>query len=458
MSKNVPPIALIDCNNFFVSCERLFRPDLTNRPVVVLSSNDGCIISRSNEAKVLGFKMGEPYFRVREKCVREGVTVFSSNFDLYRDISRRVMHVLRACSENVEVYSVDEAFLELPPQRKEVRPPSVVVGWAKEVRETVLREVGIPVTVGIAHTKTLAKVASYIAKEAQKAALQKDDLDMSIFPGVMSKGVGVLLDQDTIDRALCATPVGEVWGVGFRLAPQLMRTGVTTAHALCALSDVRIRARMSIRGLRTVHELRGHRCFAVGEDVSLRKSLLHSQSFGAPLTRYTDVRAAVAHHARKVAEVLRAEGAVAYEVGVLVRTSRHRQQGRYAAYDTLVLERHTNDTLELVRAAEEVLQTIYKPGIAYAKAGVSVRDIVPEGQLPAKTLFGVETSPHAALMEALDAVRHSHGDVVQVAAEGTRPRWGARHALLSPRYTSSWRELRRLPLPVPGSDVDTDVE
>ncbi len=497
------PITLIDCNNFFVSCERLFRPDLVGRPVVVLSSNDGCVISRSEEAKALGVKMGEPYFKVKDACMKHGVTVFSSNFDLYRDLSRRVMHTLRSFSDDVEVYSVDEAFLT----RTSLKAPSALspsscglspysqydssphssapciwgldrcsgggctkhemcelYAWGQLIRSTVFREVGIPVSVGIAPTKTLAKAATYFAKHASRAYGNGERRSMggeyeneATVPHTNSayetqshapytntlctQGVCVFMDEAARTQALNILPIEEVWGVGFRLAPKLVALGVDTAGKLAAMNDAWIHKKMSIRGLRTVEELRGKRCYKIGEDTELRKSLLHSQSFGRPVKDLPALRAAVAYHARKVAETLRAERAAARSVHVTVRTSRHGQV-RYAAGDMDILPAHTNSTFELVSQALAVLTRIYRQGFPYAKAGVMVTDIVPEGAVHPVTLFGAVPGDVQPLMKAWDELRHRYGpNVVRLGVEGKQTAWAARHGLLSPRYTTDWKEI-----------------
>lgn len=482
-------LTLIDCNNFFVSCERLFRPDLAKRPVVVLSSNDGCIISRSEEAKALGLRMGEPYFKVKELCEKKGVAVFSSNFDLYRDLSRRVMETLRRFSDEVEVYSVDEAFLTLelgrhcernetersnprawphtlnnpwiaasspcgaPPRNDEIHGVRYhVFEWGREIRETVLHEVGIPVSVGIAPTKTLAKVATHYAKHAPRAygntytngeGRNSHESPIRILHTGMP-GVCVLIEELARTRALDLLPIEEVWGIGFRLAPKLKALGIDTAGKLAAMDDRWIQKHMSIKGLTTVHELRGTKCYDVGEDTTLRKSLLHSQSFGASLYAYKDVRAAVAYHARKVAETLRTEKAAARSVSVMIRTSRHREK-RYAAFDTDTLPVHTNSTFEIVSQALAVFDRLYRPGFPYAKAGVQVSDIVPEGAVHPTTLFGDATAENKPLMDTLDTLRQRFGpDIVRMGAEGKGKKWSARHKLLSPRYTSVWLEIPKV--------------
>lgn len=501
MSSTSTPIALVDCNNFFVSCERLFRPDLVDQPVIVLSSNDGCIVSRSNEAKALGFKMGEPYFMVREKCRRERVAVFSSNFDLYRDVSRRVMYTLRRFSDNVEVYSIDEAFLSINPEMAERFMHDVVnaspsIGGGREgvfsatslpahvslhhyaslIYHTVLREVGIPVSVGVAPTKTLAKVASHLVKEANKkrtlskrtscddssrmyVSSEKENMSHGSQGGGVLQGVSdtsqvdvlhampnvlVLLDARTQQRALVATPVEDVWGVGFRLAPMLRATGINTAADLVAQPEHWLQKRMSVRGLRTALELRGVRCFRVGEPVPLRKSLLHSQSFATPLTTYSPIASAVAYHARKVAEILRAEQAMAREVTVSILTARRYIGPAMTTHTTIVLPTHTNDTLTLVHTAVRTCASLHHAGVPYSKTGVMVRDIIHEESQPARTLFERVSSDRAPLMEALDTLRHRYGDVVRVGIEAGPSAWEARHTLLSPAYTTGWGEVCRV--------------
>ncbi len=413
---------LIDANNFFVSCERLFRPELRNKPVIVLSSNDGCVISRSEEAKALGLTMGEPYFKVRERCDQHGVSIFSSNFALYRDMSRRIMSVLRRYADTVEAYSVDEAFVALDGRDGDIAQQ------AHALHTAVIRETGIPVSVGVAHTKTLAKVATHFAK-----------------PKYGGRGVNLLLEPYVRNVALEELPVDEVWGIGFRLGPVLKDLGVTTAGKLIRMDDTWLRKRLSVRGLRTVYELRGTPCFTVGEDTTLRKSLLHSQSFGRPVYDLSGLKQAIAHHARKAAEVLRVEGAAAREVYVTIRTSRHTTH-RYSAYDGDTLTHHTNDTITIVQTALSVLERMYRKGFPYAKAGVMVKDIVPEESVMPRTIFGEESGARKPLMHALDALRHRFGDrAVQLGAEElrctTEKSWHPKSNTLSPRYTSSWADI-----------------
>ncbi len=435
MSSSCIHIALVDCNNFFVSCERLFRPDLAKKPVIVLSSNDGCVISRSNEARVLGFKMGEPYFSVKETCVTQGVAVFSSNFPLYRDISRRVMHTLARFSEHVETYSIDEAFLEPP-----ITSCEPLEQWACSVRRALLTEVGVPVSVGIAKTKTLAKIAVHSVKKIDRLlqAYGNDTSDRRVF----ERSVCVLTDPDRIARALSETPIEDIWGVGARLAPVLRAAKFSTAYDLVGANDAWVRARMSVRGLRTVCELRGSVCFPVGESTSIRKTLVHSQSFGAPVYDHVTLARAVAHHARKSAEILRAERVVASTVRVCLFGVRGKQRDVWQASESLTVP--TNDTLTLVRATSDILARVYRAQVRYTKAGVFVEGIVHEESVPSDTLFGEATRPRVSLMRELDELRHRLGAVIRVGAECGSTPWKARHTLLSPHYTTAWSEVVRV--------------
>lgn len=379
-------------------------------------------MSRSEEAKALGITMGVPYFKVRDLCDRHGVVAFSSNFDLYRDLSRRVMSVIRRFSDSVEVYSVDEAFAEVDVS------PVYYEDFAVALRDEVMHVTGIPVAVGIAPTKTLAKVATHFAK-----------------PKRGGSGAHVFVQPADWLPMLEHVSVGDVWGVGYRLTPKLEAKGITTAGGLTRQDDRWIRKHMSVCGLRTVYELRGVRCFALGEEPELRKSLLHSQSFGRAAADKSTVHAAVSYHARKVAEVLRAEGAQARSVYVTIRTGRHGRE-RYSAFDGDTLPLATNDTLDIVGTASQVLERIFKPGVRYAKAGVLVRDIVPVGLQPQRTLFGETTRSRTTLMEALDELRHRFGDRIHIGSEkvgmSETEHWRAKHDRLSPRYTTRWSDIR----------------
>lgn len=430
-------VALVDCNNFFVSCERLLRPDLLHKPVIVLSSNDGCVVSRSNEAKDLGIAMGEPFFKLKERCRLHGIAVFSSNFPLYVDISRRVMHTLDRFSHTIEPYSVDEAFL-LPPFTTRV----LLEQWMLDIRGVLLREVGVPVSVGVARTKTLAKIATHCAKVADRVALHGSGGDSGGVPRVPGKHA--LIDTHEIATALHATPVEEVWGVGTRLAPMLRGAGITSAYDLAGADDMWVRTRMSVRGLRTVQELRGLPCFPVGEQKPVRKTLLHSRSFGTSASDRTTLARAVTYHARKVAETLRAEHLAASIVRVFLVSTHGGKRMVWYVSETLTVP--VNDTLTFVGIACGMLDRVYRSQVRYTKAGVLVEGIVREESIPTHTVFGEAVGPRASLMRELDMLRHRMGDVVRVAAEYGSASWEARRTMCSPRYTTSWDDVARVNL------------
>lgn len=413
-------IALVDCDNFFVSCERLFRPDLAKRPVLVLSSNDACVISRSEEVKSLGVKMGSPYFEVRELCEANNVSIFSSNFELYRDVSERVMSVLRRFSTTVEEYSIDEAFLKLPSR---IVLSQDAETFAQEIRNTVFLEIGVPVSIGVANTKTLAKVAAHFAKPRQ-----------------CGKGCSVLMDEIAIEDALKKMNVGDLWGIGRRLAPKLQRYGVKSAFDLVEKGNDWIQKYTTALGLRLVQELRGVSWHNVENHGSLRKSLVHSQSFGKSVTKFSELASAVAHHARRVAETLRMENILAREVSVMVHTSRHKSV-YYGAYDKDVLTVHSSDTLEIVECAMQILKRVYCGGLEYRKVGVLVKDIVPSGAQPKATLFEECADPHGPLMQAIDTLQRRFGDVIKTGVEIEKGLWHAQTSHLSGRHTTRWNEI-----------------
>jgi DNA polymerase V len=413
-------IFLIDCDNFFVSCERLFRPDLENKPVLVLSSNDGCVISRSQEVKDLGVGMGEPYFKIRDVCEKNKVSLFSTNFELYKDMSARVMSILRRFSNNIEVYSIDEAFLVFSFFDT---TEDFLLEKAKEIRRTILQEVGVPVSVGIAKTKTLAKVATYFAK-----------------PKYKSGGCVALLDSQVISESLKKIEVRDVWGIGRRLAPKLAKAGIRTAYDFYEKSPAWVQAHTNILGVHTLLELQGSSQYGVFEDTALRKSLLHSQSFGRMLYNIADIETMVAYHARKVSETLRGEGALAREVSVFLYTVKQGGK-RDKVFGTEVLETYNNSTLTIVKTALSILTRIYITKQSYSKAGVFVCNIVPEGALPKSTLFCESSNKDEVLMHTLDALQSKYGDVVRVGSELGLQAGKANAKYLSPRCTTRWSEV-----------------
>ncbi len=424
--------ALVDCNNFYASCERVFRPELEGRPVVVLSNNDGCVIARSQEAKALGLRMGEPYFKIRELVARHGVAACSSNYELYGDMSRRVMWYLSHVAPAVEVYSIDEAFLDLAGMQRW----HSLAGWAGEVRGEVRQRTGIPVCVGVAPTKTLAKLANRLAKQEAHAGA--------------GSGVLVLDDEAQRREALGRVAVEDVWGVGSRSAMKLHAVGVRTAAQLAGVGDAWARKNLGgVVGARLLHELRGFSCAGVVVEDEARKSLACTRSFGQPLTELADLAGAVATHATRAGEKLRRQGLAARLLTVFVETSRFADAPPPHSFSAqLTLSVATDDTLTLVQAAQRGLERIWRPGRRYVKAGVVLDGLERAGAGPQATLFGDAGPPpeRAELMRALDALngRFGAGTVkmgAAVAKPGQREPWAMRREAKSPAYTTSWGEL-----------------
>ena len=423
---------LVDCNNFYASCERVFRPDLEGRPVVVLSNNDGCVVARSQEAKALGLKMGAPYFQVKEEFEKRGGVACSSNYELYGDMSRRVMWYLQQVAPAVEVYSVDEAFLDLHGMQRHFN----LGGWAGDVRGAVRQRTGIPVCVGVAPTKTLAKVANRLAK--------KD--------AIAGAGSGVLVLEDELQRgeALKRVAVEDVWGVGHKSAAKLYAVGISTAAQLAGVGDAWARKNLGgVVGARMLHELRGFPCSSVMVEDEARKSMCCSRSFGQVLTQLEDVAGSVATHAARAGEKLREQGLAARLLTVFIETSRFANTPPpYSFSAQLTLPTATDDTLVLASWARRGLMRMWRPGMRYVKAGIVLDGLERAGVNQQATLFGdVARSPERAkLMGALDSLNKRYGGGAvrvgaAVTAPGQREPWGMKRRAKSPAFTTNWGEL-----------------
>jgi DNA polymerase V len=413
--------ALVDCADFFVSCERVFDPALRDRPVAVLSNNDGCVIARSREVKALGVPMGAPFYQWRARLDAAGAVVFSANFALYGDLSHRVMEALRTFPADVEVYSIDEAFLALPDQ-----PREDAAARAREIARRVKRWTGVPVRVGIARTKTLAKAASEAAKQAPD-------------------GTCVLAGDPR--AVLAGLPVEEVWGVGRRTAPRLRRLGLTTALDLRERGLTEARSLFNVTGLRTVYELRGVSCNPLERAPPPRRSITHSRSFGRRVTTEAALREALAAFAARAAEKARKLGLAAGALQVFVTTARHAPGPAFADACTVRLPAATNATPALIAAAARALDRIWREGPAYAKAGVLLLDLA---RAPQTDLFD-GTGLQADVHRALDAVNRRFGPgTLAFASTGLRPRagappaWHGRRDRRSPLFTTRWAELPRV--------------
>lgn len=415
--------ALVDCNNFFVSCERAFQPELEGKPVVVLSNNDGCVVARSNESKAMGIKMGTPFFKIRDKVESGNLIVRSSNYSLYGDLSSRVMSILAAAVPKIEIYSIDEAYLcvdGIDKKKLEVLCPELV----RRIRKWV----GIPVSIGIASTKTLAKVANHFAKK---------------YPGY--KGVCRIVTEEQRVKALKLTPIGDVWGIGRRVAPRLLAMGLTTAFDYVSMPQDWVYKNLGLGGLRVWNELNGKESVEEERDEA-RQSICTSRSFAETITDIQELSARVSDFAAKCAEKLRHDGTAAYCINTFLYTNRFREDKPQDFPDaTIRLDMPASSTQEVVSAALKALKLIWKPGFEYKKAGVVVFDIVnrDERQL---TLFETDSAKKEkqdVLSQVMDNVNVSSGqNMLRVATQ--RPGHyadGIRREHASRLFSTDWDSI-----------------
>jgi len=417
--------ALVDCNNFYAACERLFRPDLKQRPIVVLSNNDGCVVARSYEAKALGIKMGVPIFKVRDEIQRHDIMVFSSNYALYGDISARVMTTLEMLAPRVEVYSIDEAFLDLSGVRQCCDLPEL----GRQIRERVYRDTGITVCVGIAPSKTLAKLANYAAKKYTATG-----------------GVVDLSDVSRQRRLMQITPVEEVWGVGRRLSVRLQEMGIHTALALADYNKKALRRHFSVVLERTARELQAEDCLDFEQVADPKKQIMCSRSFGERITELPALREAMAKYVANAASKLRAEHQRAQNVSVFIRTSMYSDnQPRYSNAASVKLIHPSDDTRVLMRHAQQLLGQLWRDGYAYAKAGVLLGDFYPRYVLQPSLLDVLEMDPRAdKLMATMDTINAKQRGAVFWARQKHGSQWRMKQEFLSPAYTTDWQQLPRV--------------
>ena len=396
-------LALVDCNSFYVSCERLFNPRIRKKPVVVLSNNDGCIISRSNEAKALGIKMGEPYFKAKDIIIRNKVEVFSSNYSLYGDLSRRVMRTLKRFNAEIEVYSIDEAFMDLSNF-----PDDEVEKIGKEIRETVLQWTGIPTSIGIAKTKTLSKVANHIAKKKQS-------------------GVTSLIGIDNLDPILEKVEINDVWGVGRQLTKFYQKNGIYNAKQLKNKSNTWIKKSSNVLGSRTAMELRGIPCINLETSQTKRKSCVVSRSFGKRIEKFQELKEAVTKYCLNASEKIRSESLVAKAITVFVRTSPfQRNFSYYSNAKTIDFPIATNNSIEIVKTAVSILEKIFKNGYQYQKAGVMLTGLRNDDGR--KNLFSSEKDEKIkSLMQSIDNTNYRYGrSTLSLASAGVHKKWNMR--------------------------------
>lgn len=413
--------ALLDCNNFFASCERVFNPKLEGKPIVVLSNNDGCIVARSNEVKAMGVPMGAPHFKYKNMLKRFNVHVASSNFTVYGDLSKRVMDILRETSFIDTIYSVDEAFLDFTGLEEPME-------HARMVRARILKWVGIPVSIGIAPTKTLAKLANEFAKKNPE------------YGGVIS------INDDGIAPLLFELPVGDVWGIGRRTAIKLNKRGVYTIAQLLQFPIRTIRSEFGVGLERVVYELTGTPCEQYTESKVERKSIIRSRSFRKKVTDKEQIREAVSSHAMTASRKLRSLGLGVQCLTIYFRTSPHAKFGRYSATANYTFPIPTNNSFLLIEAAMEMVEREYKPGFRYAKAGVVLTGLVPIDRVQT-TLFDAY-NPHEKshpLFNTVDAVNKKYGnDTLRLGAMGVAQAWSMKKEWRSGRFTTEWGEILRV--------------
>ncbi|CAN5908834.1 translesion error-prone DNA polymerase V subunit UmuC [soil metagenome] len=412
-------VALVDCNNFYASCERVFQPALRGRPVVVLSNNDGCVIARSNEAKALGIEMGAPWHLHRARFEQQGVIVRSSNYTLYGDMSARVMEILSDFTSRLEVYSIDEAFIAVS------GTPAALDAHVRRLRATVLQWTGLPVSIGIASTKVLAKVANRLAKKDAAGG-----------------GVRMLLTPVAEEDALRRLALTDLWGVARRMATRLQAQGFDSPLALRAADPGILRERFGVVMQRLALELRGIACHALELVVPDRKSIMSSRSFGQPITARTDVEEAVTAFTSRAAAKMRSQALVAGHVTAFIETNPFREEAQYRAAQGITLPVATADTAKLVAASQRALAVIWRDGFRYKKAGVMLLDLVKANTLGGG-LFDRSDDPRShARMRALDGLNARFGrDALRFGNTAEERPWRLRSDRLSPRYTSRWDEL-----------------
>ena len=418
------PVALIDCNNFYVSCERVFNPKLEGKPVVVLSNNDGCAVARSNEVKTLGIKMGQPWFQMEQVARQQGIIALSSNYTLYGDMSARVMSILSGFSDQQEVYSIDECFLGLSGFA-----PEYLVLHGQKIRTAVRKKTGIPVCVGIAETKTLAKLANHCAKK-----------NLAGHDGVCDFG---RISMQELAELFSRIPVGEIWGVGPRIASRLAAMGVETVEALRTADTEQMRQQFSIVLERTIKELNGIPCIELEEAGTPRQQIMVSRSFGQPITALDDLIESVSYFATRAAEKLRKDRSVAASLCVFIRTNPFKESDPQYHQSMVVPFMPTDDTAKLVKAAVSGLKRIYRPGYRYKKSGVLLMGLEAK-RSQQQDLFDdpAEKERSDARMRVMDEINRRMGkETITLAVSGVKKRWAMRRELKSPSYTSDWNEV-----------------
>ena len=421
-------IAIVDCNSFYCSCERLFRPDLENKPVVVLSNNDGCIISRSDEAKALGVGMAGPYFKAKPIIEANHVAVFSSNYNLYGDLSWRVMETLRTMfgQHNVEVYSVDEAFINL-----DIIPPEQIEDIAMQIRTTVEQWTGIKVSVGVATTKVLAKVANKLSKKNK----------------AITQCVMVLNTKEKIDAALQQTSIDAVWGVGFSYAEKLKKFNIHTAYDLSKQNIIWAKKHLGgVVGVRLIQELKGFPSIQMKDELLNKKMIMTTRMFGAAVTDIKSIKEAIATYTSRAAEKLRRQNCAAKTISVFLVAKQESHNASFNRGTTIntytTLPVATSLTHQLIKPAIALAERLFEQGTVYKKAGVMLSDIVPDASIQGNLFLSDTKNKSRFLMGVMDNINFSQrNDILKFAASGTTRNWKMQQNFHSPKYTSRWDDL-----------------
>jgi DNA polymerase V len=425
--------ALVDGNNFYVSCERVFRPSLNDKPVVVLSNNDGCAVARSNEAKALGIKMGAPWFQIKHLAESDGLVALSANFALYGDLSDRMMSLAAGLGPHQEVYSIDESFIDLSGVRGDL------VARSHKIRSRILQWVGIPCGIGIGTTKTLAKLANHIAKTAERKP--------GSYPDHLARVCDLsTLNPDERQAVFAATQVNEVWGVGPRITKQLNEVGIHTVQDLVQLDPVIVKGRWSVVLERTLRELQGMPCIDLDHTPAAKQEIACTRSFGRPVLELSDLSEAVTEFASRAAVKLRKQNSLAGQIMVFIRTSPFRKDEQYSRSTVVPLRRPSSDTAVLIASALAGLQAIYRSGFNYAKAGVMLLDLQADANQQIElTLEDDSEQNRGSLMSTLDSLNHRYGRGTVLMASsglaGDKRTWAMRQERRTPGYTTCWEDM-----------------
>ena len=418
--------ALVDCNNFYASCERVFNPKLNGKPVVVLSNNDGCIVARSNEAKALGIKMGVPFFKVRDVIKAGNVKYFSSNYALYADMSKRVMETLKEFTPGIEVYSIDEAFITFESVTREN-----LTNYSRKIRDQIFRNTGLPVSIGIAETKTLAKIANEFCKNNEKL---NGVFDITIFRDKR--------------KLLSRVPVIDIWGIGKSLGRYYISKGILSASDYMNADPELIRKKSGVVGSRTQLELKGISCLELDQLVHSKKQIISSRSFGKYVTELSELEEAVSQYTARALEKLRMQCSLANYIYVFIQTNHHKltdtqhAEGRFAAIPVA-----SSFTPDFLSVAKSLLRQIFRPGIKYIKAGVMLTGIIPDDSMQICLDDSLDHNKRKTLMNTVDEINSLNGrDAVKFASSGINQNWQMKMSYRSGRYTTNWNELMTVKL------------